>query len=780
MKSNLSYFALLGVMLCGSAAPAAWGQSFAGSAEPAEFDGTSASLSAPENGLYNDAMRAINDSHWANAEALFTVVANQHSNQSDGALYWKSYAEKKQGHGKIALETCAALAHEYPASSWNHDCTALAIEIGAEDGKPVEPNALKDDDLRLLALNVLMQKDETQALAQIQEILNGDYSEKLKKEALFILGHHYSDETYAQIVRISYVEGDVRIARGDDSGKPAGAAWEKAVANLPLETGFSLVTGEGRAEIEFEDDSTLYLAENSVLTFNDLHTTSGAPYTELGLLAGTASLNVFPNITGEQFILRTPTDSFTAKYQAPWNVRISSYLDGVAYTPVSGRIVPVSGVTPPTGAKDKTEYLREGHSIDYAGPKEDAGAFADWDKWVADRVDQRTAAIQEVMKASGLTSLIPGMAELKGQGTFFECAPYGTCWEPNVQPAVPDDRQLPADKVSQGWPPSASSFAQGAHLMRADFHPATRFNGVQAQIAFPDPLSAIDAQDYFPCFPAAVRYRAVKDPITGASSVVDSGVVPAAAGWNWAVCHAGSWVQRRHRYCWVAGHKRHHIAPVRWVKSDHKVGIVPLHPFDVKGRPPINRKETIFAFNNKNGLSLERLKFQPGKPIEELKSPPREFRSAHLAPLTHVQAPHMEAHVMKDGLRGTKVMAARGVPLTFNAKLQTFNMSKEVMHGSKTATVSTPVTNHGGTLQARGGSFAGGHGTYSGGGGARGGGSGAGGGHGGGGSGGGSHGGSGGGGGGGGGSHGGGGGSSGGGGGGGGASAGGGGGGGHR
>ena len=99
------------------------------------------------------------------------MVANQHSDHSDGALYWKSYAEKKQGHAKVALETCAALAQQYPASSWNHDCTALTIEMGAEDGKPVEPNALKDDDLRLLALNVLMQKDETQALAQIQEIL---------------------------------------------------------------------------------------------------------------------------------------------------------------------------------------------------------------------------------------------------------------------------------------------------------------------------------------------------------------------------------------------------------------------------------------------------------------------------------------------------------------------------------------------------------------------------------------------------------------------------------
>jgi FecR protein len=719
MKSTLAYdFALLGVMLCASVP--AWGQSFTGSGEPAEFDGIPASLSSPDSSLYNDGMRAINDSRWANAEAIFTMVANQHSDHSDGALYWKAYAQKKQGHEKFAIQTCAALANQSPASSWNHDCSALAIEIGAEDGKPVEPNALKDDDLRLLALNVLMQKDESQALAQIQEILNGDYSEKLKKEALFILGHHYSDETYAQIVRISYVEGDVRIARGEDKGKPA-SVWEKAAANVPLETGFSLVTGAGRAEIEFEDDSTLYLGENSVLTFNDLHTSSGAPYTDLGLLAGTVSTNVFSNIAGEQFFLRTPTNTFVAKYLSPWNVRITSYLDGDAETEVSGRLVPVSGAAPTMGAKGRTEYLRDGHPVDFAGPKDDAAAFAAWDKWVAERVAQRTAAIQEVMKASGLTTLIPGLADLKGQGTFFDCAPYGTCWEPKVQPAP----QPPDDKVSQAWPPSASAFAPGAHLVRADFHPASRFNGVQAQMGFTDPFDMTDVQDYFPCIPSAVRYRVAKDPITGALSVVDSGIAPSASGWNWAVCHAGSWVQRRHRYCWVVGHKRHHVAPVRWVKSEHKVGFVPLHPYDVKSRPPINRKETVFALNNKNGLTIERLKFEPGKPIEELKSAPREFRDAHLPPLARSEAPHMEAHVMKDGLRGERLSATKGVPLTFNAKLQTFNMSREVMHGAKVATVSTPVTNHGGTLQARGGSFAGGHGGFNGGGGARGGGSGA-------------------------------------------------------
>src|SRR5580698_2210952 len=84
--------------------------------------------------------------------------------------------------------------------------------------------------------------------------------------------HTPSGNTYPQIVRISYLEGDVRIARGKDNEKATGNDWETATADLPLETGFNLATLDGRAEIEFEDASTVYLGENSVLSFTDLHT----------------------------------------------------------------------------------------------------------------------------------------------------------------------------------------------------------------------------------------------------------------------------------------------------------------------------------------------------------------------------------------------------------------------------------------------------------------------------------------------------------------------------
>ena len=172
--------------------------------------------------------------------------------------------------------------------------------------------------------------------------------------------------------------------------------------------------------------------------------------------------------------------------------------------------------------------------------------------------------------------------------------------------------------------------------------------------------------------------------------MVNSGLAGNPVPWGWAVCHAGGWVYRRHHYVWCVGAKRHHLEPVRWVKSEHKVGFVPIHPFDVKGRPPINRKEQVFAVNNKNGLSLERVKFDPGHTIDVLKSPPREFRNAYLHPLQRADAPRMEAHAMKEPLTGNKGTVAKVInaPIRFDSKSQTFMMSKEVTHGGKSVTVS--------------------------------------------------------------------------------------------
>lgn len=682
-------------------------QAFSGAVLSSGAEGDGAAASAPDSDLYADGTRAIHESRWGDAAGIFAKIASQHGEHSDGALYWKAYAENELGQASRAVDSCVELNRDYPASHWIEDCGALEIQIHAKSGKPVAILASDGDELKLLKLNLMMREDEPRALAEIQEILNGDSSEKLKNEAYFILGQHYSDVTYAEIVRISYVEGDVRISRGKENEKETGATWEKAAADLPLETGFSLVTGTGRAEIELEDASTLYLGENSVLTFNDMHTTGGVPYTEIALLTGTVTLHVRPYVAGELIVLKTPTDEFTARYPFTSNLRITSYADATAIASQVGGILYLPGMTDETLALGQTAFYREDRRID-SQVSIDPTTFAEWDKWVADRVAQRATALAEVMKASGLASPIPGMADMYGRGTFFECAPYGTCWEPT---AANDQRQQDS-KLPEARPSSAAFRRQPAHLVRTGFDLTPRFAGTQAMQAGSPDLNLLPQRDiFFPCLPASIRYRTVRDPATGREHVVSSGLGVNPVPWDWAVCHAGSWIQRRHHYVWVAGHKRHHLEPVRWVKSGHKVAFVPIHPYDVKGRPPINRKEEVFAINDKNGLFIQKVRFDTEHPIEFLKSPPREFRTAYLPPLAHAEEPRMEAHQMRDafGNKGT-LAKAPGIPLSFDRKSESFMMARQVMQGSKSVTVMAPVTNHSGNLQARGGSFSGGGG----------------------------------------------------------------------
>jgi hypothetical protein len=145
-----------------------------------------------------------------------------------------------------------------------------------------------------------------------------------KTEPVVTVSSPVSQEIFPQIARISYVEGDVRIARGKEAERTTHASWETAVNDLPVETGFSLATGAGRAEIEFEDASTVYLAENSVLTFNDLHSQAGIPYTELALLTGTATMHVRPESAQERFVVHTPADTVRFNYPVSADIRVRS------------------------------------------------------------------------------------------------------------------------------------------------------------------------------------------------------------------------------------------------------------------------------------------------------------------------------------------------------------------------------------------------------------------------------------------------------------------------
>jgi hypothetical protein len=245
------------------------------------------------------------------------------------------------------------------------------------------------------------------------------------------------------------------------------------------------------------------------------------------------------------------------------------------------------------------------------------------------------------------------------------------------------------------------------HLELAAYHPLPRpFQ--PAQFGSVAPLEDdLDSAYDFPCTPISLLYRMMKDPATG-KLVQIRGPFPEARPYDWAVCHAGSWIRHHKHYVWCAGTKRHHIPPVRWIKVGRSVAFVPLHPYDVKGQPAINAKHVVFAVSGKIQIEVHPIRFDSGVPIQYLKDPPKDYRVALLNPLPGAEAPHMEARSFNrvpGSIYAQKVGAS--VPLHFDPKSQSFLVAREQIRAGRSSTVFVPMNNRTGSLQSRADSFGG-------------------------------------------------------------------------
>ena len=189
------------------------GPSALGAESPLPAVNDNAAAKSKEDALYSEGTRAINDARWAQAEAVFTNIAQQHGARAEAALYWAAYAENKQGNATHALETCSQLRQAYPHGNWVNECGALEIEIRGKSDDPLPPQAEQDEELKLLALNSLMQQDEARALPIIQQILNGDKSEKLKGRALFVLAQDQSPQAQALLGQVASGERNPALQR---------------------------------------------------------------------------------------------------------------------------------------------------------------------------------------------------------------------------------------------------------------------------------------------------------------------------------------------------------------------------------------------------------------------------------------------------------------------------------------------------------------------------------------------------------------------------------------
>ncbi|MFZ3244490.1 MAG: HEAT repeat domain-containing protein [Candidatus Acidiferrales bacterium] len=152
---------------------------------------------------YEAGLDAIDDSRWDEAREQFDQIVRDGGSNADAALYWRAYCEDKLGRRQDALATIADLEQKYPQSRWQNDAKALDLQVRHETGQPVSPQSQSDEELKLLAINGLMQSDPSQALPLLEKVLSGTGTPRLKERALFVLAQSGTPEASQILVRIA-------------------------------------------------------------------------------------------------------------------------------------------------------------------------------------------------------------------------------------------------------------------------------------------------------------------------------------------------------------------------------------------------------------------------------------------------------------------------------------------------------------------------------------------------------------------------------------------------
>lgn len=155
--------------------------------------------------LYERGMEATYENRYDRAVDAFSRLAELKGRRADAALYWKAYSQNRLGQRTEALATIAALTKEYASSRYLKEARALEVEIRNAGGQKVTPEAQADEDLKLIAIASMQHSDPEQAVPQLEKLLQGTSSPRLKARALYVLA--LSDSPRAREVLKNIAKG---------------------------------------------------------------------------------------------------------------------------------------------------------------------------------------------------------------------------------------------------------------------------------------------------------------------------------------------------------------------------------------------------------------------------------------------------------------------------------------------------------------------------------------------------------------------------------------------
>ena len=224
-------------------------------------------------------------------------------------------------------------------------------------------------------------------------------------------------------------EGPVRMARfayikGDVTWRPdSSASWSKATNNLPLRQGAEITVNEGgRADLQFDDGSSLRLGNGAVVVLKVLFSDNKGEFTEIAVNDGLATLHS----RHSDAVYQVDTPMASVKFSGESQVRFG--VDGgseIAVQEGSASVEGSAGKTTVTAGNYL--YLRDAaapyttHKI----PSSDT-----WDQWNSERnrlISGKSETYKHVPANIGLVA-----EDLDSAGTWHEDSKYGWVWAPHV------------------------------------------------------------------------------------------------------------------------------------------------------------------------------------------------------------------------------------------------------------------------------------------------------------------------------------------------------------
>ena len=254
-------------------------------------------------------------------------------------------------------------------------------------------------------------------------------------------------DSHIRIVRLSNVEGNVQMDRNTGQG------FEKAFLNMPVVQGAILSTmNDARAEVEFEDGTTLRLTPNSTLEFAELTLRdSGARASTLNLKTGQMYVN-YRSSKNEEFTLMFATEKVKLAEEAHLRIDVEDKSAEVAVFKGDVNVEGASGTAEVLKGKTATFDLADGDKFTIAKNIEE-DPFDAWDKQQAKYHDEYARSA-----ANGNYPYGYGVSDLNYYGSYSNVPGYGMMWQPYFAGA--------------GWNP----FTDGAWM----FYPGIGYTWVSA------------------------------------------------------------------------------------------------------------------------------------------------------------------------------------------------------------------------------------------------------------------------------------------------------------